>query len=78
MQSYIKHSERMLLMRISVKPVSLVIVQIYMPTENYSEEKIEEIYEEMDKVLNKVKEKEYLIIMGDWNIRIERGTDEGE
>ncbi|XKL59324.1 hypothetical protein PGB90_000340 [Kerria lacca] len=45
-QSYIQHSERIILVRVEVKPVPIVLVQVYMPIGSYSEEEIEEIYEE--------------------------------
>ncbi|XKL62331.1 hypothetical protein PGB90_002164 [Kerria lacca] len=59
-KSYMQHSERILLVRIAVKLVQTLLIQV-MPTESYSEEEIEEIYEEMDEVLSKVKGIENLI-----------------
>ncbi|XKL69414.1 hypothetical protein PGB90_007183 [Kerria lacca] len=72
-QSYIQHSERIILVRIEAKPVPIVLVQVYMPTGSYSDEEIKEIYEELDEVLIGVKGKENLIIMGDWNARVGEG-----
>lgn len=38
-----------------------------MPTSNSSERELEEVYEGIEKVIEKVKGDENLIIMGDWN-----------
>lgn len=38
-----------------------------MPTTNSSEEELEEVYENVDKLIENVKGEENLIVMGDWN-----------
>lgn len=53
------------------------IIQIYAPTEGSEGTKVEEFYDELQKVVDRVREKaRYVIIMGDWNARI--GEDEAK
>ena len=37
-------SDRILLIRLNVKPVNITIIQVYMPTTKHEEEEVEETY----------------------------------
>ena len=60
-------SDRMMMVRIQAEPVNMVIVQIYMPTTDHDDEEVEKMYEQLEGVLDKMKGKENVVIMGDWN-----------
>jgi exonuclease III len=62
-----QHSDRLILVKIQADPVDLVIVQVYMPTSDHSDEEVEELYEEMEGLIAKEKGNDYLVILGDWN-----------
>ena len=47
---------------------------IYAPTSSYSEEEIEEHYEEIEMMLKEVKSTDVLIITGDFNAKIGKGS----
>ncbi|XP_025412828.1 craniofacial development protein 2-like [Sipha flava] len=66
-KGFVQYNERIILVKIETKPKDTIIVQAYMPTSNSSERELEEVYEGIEKVIEKVKGDENLIIMGDWN-----------
>ena len=43
-------SDRLMFVKISVKPVDIVLVQVYMPTANQDENEIEKLYEEISEI----------------------------
>ena len=74
----IQHNDRLILVKIQADPVDLVIVQVYMPTSDHSDEEVEELYEEMERLIGKEKGNDYLVIMGDWNAVVGEEKDENE
>jgi endonuclease/exonuclease/phosphatase family metal-dependent hydrolase len=51
-----------------VKPVSILIVQVYMPTSEYEDGEVEELYGIIEEILEEDgKGQTNTIIMGDWN-----------
>ncbi|KAL4084163.1 hypothetical protein QTP88_027996 [Uroleucon formosanum] len=66
-KGFVQYNDRIILVKIETKPKDTIIVQVYMPTFNSSERELEEVYEGIEKVIEKVKGDENLIIMGDWN-----------
>ena len=51
----------------------LVITQTYMPTSGYKDEEVEEVYEQLQEVMDTVKKNVDLIILGDWNAVVGEG-----
>jgi hypothetical protein len=43
-------SDRLMFVKISAKPVDIVLVQVYMPTTNHDDNEIEKLYEEISEV----------------------------
>ena len=64
------------MIRIETKPVDTVVLQVYMPTTDYEDEKVEDVYEDITEVIKKVRGEENLIILGDWNAVVGEGEDE--
>ena len=54
-------------------PLNLAVVQVYAPTADSSDEEIERFYEDLEKVLNELPNKDIKVIVGDWNAKV--GTD---
>ena len=63
-------SKRNILAKFKGAPFNMSILQTYAPTSDYSEEEIEEYYEEVNKTLKTVKSDEILIVMGDLNAKV--------
>ena len=52
------------------KPANIIIVQLYAPTNDHSDEEIEEFYADVKKALKQVKSGYILIVMGDMNAKV--------
>lgn len=66
-KGYIQCDDRIILVKFQTKPKDTIVVQVYMPTTNSSDEEVEEVYENIDKIIENVKGEENLVVMGDWN-----------
>ncbi|XP_039290975.1 craniofacial development protein 2-like [Nilaparvata lugens] len=74
-KSYMLFSDRIILIKLESAGEHIAIMQLYMPTSGYSDEDLEEVYEQIEEVLNYVKDNETLIILGDWNAVVGEGRD---
>ena len=61
--------------RIETKPVETSVIQVYMSMTDYEDEEVEDVYEDITKVIKKARGEENLIILGDWNAVIGEGQD---
>lgn len=66
-------NERIILMKLHAQPFNIAILQLYAPTQDYSDEDLEQFYEEISQVLKQVKSTDVLIVMGDLNAKV--GSD---
>ena len=69
-------SDRLIMIKVSATPIDMVIIQVYMPTSDHADEEIEEMYEQIEKLINGVKGNTNLIVMGDFNASVGEGNDE--
>src|SRR6267154_1178952 len=64
-------SERIMIRRLKVAPISMLIVQIYAPCEDDKEEEIYRFYKRLDQVIGEYrKARECLVVMGDFNGKV--------
>ena len=70
-------SDRAMLMKLDAKPFKIAVIQVYAPTQDHSEEEVEEFYEQINNALKYVKSDEMLMIMGDWNAKVGREKIQG-
>ena len=70
-----KISDRLMLIKLETEPVRLVLIQVYMPTSECSDEEVEEMYEKLEELLDKQKGTDSVVIMGDWNAVIGEGRE---
>ena len=52
------------------KPFNITVIQVYGPTSNTEEAEVEQIYEDLQDLLELTSKKDVLFIIGDWNIKI--------
>ena len=71
----VQHSERLVLVKVQAEPVDLVIIQVYMPTSAHEDTEVEEIYEQLNDLIEEEKGSDNLVVMGDWNSVIGEGQD---
>ncbi|XP_023213563.1 craniofacial development protein 2-like [Centruroides sculpturatus] len=67
--------DRILMIKIKSDPMDMMIFQVYMPTGDYDDEEVEEIYDQIEDVIENDKTKKCLIVMGDWNASVGEGGD---
>uniref|UniRef100_A0A8D8WNZ2 Craniofacial development protein 2 n=1 Tax=Cacopsylla melanoneura TaxID=428564 RepID=A0A8D8WNZ2_9HEMI len=64
----IPKSDRVIAMKITSDPVDTLIIQVYMPTSNATDDFVDEIYKQIEEVIEENgKGQIKTIIMGDWN-----------
>jgi hypothetical protein len=62
------HSDRLMCIKLSANPVDLLVIQVYMPTSNHTDEEVEELYDEISDILQQEgRGKVNAIVMGDFN-----------
>ncbi|KAI5724481.1 hypothetical protein M8J77_003182 [Diaphorina citri] len=67
-KNVVLYNNRIMLIKLQLnEKEELDIIQIYMPTSGYTDEVIEEMYEQIDDVWEMVGSNEKAIILGDWN-----------
>ena len=49
------------------KPFNITVIQVYAPTKNAEEFKVEQFYEDLQDLLELTPKKDVLFIIGDWN-----------
>ena len=63
-------SRRLIAIRLRAKPFNITIIQAYAPTTDYSDEEVEDFYEQLQEVLDKTPKTDILVVQGDWNAKV--------
>ena len=63
-------NDRMISVHFQGKPFNIMIIQVYAPTSNAEEAKVEWFYEDLQDLLELTPKKDVLFIIGDWNAKI--------
>ena len=63
------------MVKFDAKPIPLVIIQVYAPTTEYSEDCLEEFYKDMREAMDQTKTTDLVIVMGDLNAKVGKGKD---
>ena len=63
-------SDRVMLVKLQGKPFNINLIQVYAPTKEYSEDINEAFYEQVETAFKYIKNKEYTIVMGDFNAKV--------
>ena len=56
--------------RFQVKPLNIMVIQVYPPTSNAEEAEVERFYEDLQDLLELTPPKDVLFIIGDWNTKV--------
>ncbi|XP_072016995.1 craniofacial development protein 2-like [Amphiura filiformis] len=73
--SYNPISDRLITVRLLAKLKPITILQAYAPTSSHDDASIEEFYEQMQSVLDKIKKGDVCVVMGDMNAKVGEGED---
>ena len=63
--------KRMISVHFQGKPFSITVVQVYVPTSNAEEAEVEQFYEDLQDLLELTPKIDVLVIIGDWNAKVE-------
>ena len=63
-------NDRMFSVRFKGKPFNITVIQAYAPTSNAEEAKVEQVYEDLQDLLELTPKKDVLFIIGDWNAKV--------
>ena len=64
-------NDKMISVRFQGKPVNITVIQVYAPTSNAEEAEVEQLYEDLQDLLQLTAPKDVLFIIGDWNAKQE-------
>ena len=63
-------NDRMISVHLQGKPFNITVIQVYAPTSNAEETKVEQFYEDLQDLLKLTPKKDVLFIIGDWNAKV--------
>ena len=63
-------NDRMISVCFQGKPFNITVIQVYAPTSNAEEIEIEQLYEDLQDLLELTPKKDVLFIIGDWNAKV--------
>ena len=63
-------NDRMILVRFQSKPFNITVIQVYAPTTNAEEAKVEWFYEDLQDLLELTPKKEVLFIIRNWSAKV--------
>ena len=63
-------NDRMISVRFQGKPFTIRVIQVYAPTSNAEDAEVEQIYENLQDLLELTPKKDVLFIIGDWNAKV--------
>ena len=52
------------------KPFSIIVIQVYAPTNTTKEAEVEQFYEDLQDLIQLTPEKDVHVIIGDWNAKV--------
>ena len=63
-------NDRMISVHFQGKPFNITVIQVYAPTSNAEEAEVEQVYEDLQDLLELTPRKDVLFIIGDWNAEV--------
>ena len=63
-------NDRMISVHFQGKPFNVTAIQVYAPTTNAKEAKVELFYDDLQDLLEQIPKKDMLFITGDWNAKV--------
>ena len=67
---YSLKNDRMISVRFQGKPLNITVNQVYAPTSNAEEAEVEQVYEDLQDLLELTPKTDVLFIIGDWNAKV--------
>ena len=61
---------RLITIRLRAVSFNITIVQVYAPTSDYDDNETEELYDQLQNVIDQTPKKNILVVQGDWNAKV--------
>ena len=68
----ISKTTEMILVCFHGKPFSITVIQVYAPATNAEQTEVEQIYDDLQDLLELIPKKDVLFIIGDWKVEVKR------
>ena len=65
-------SSRLITIRLRAVPFNITIVQVYAQMSDYDDNEIEELYDQLQNVIDQTPKKDILVVQGDWSAKVGR------
>ena len=62
--------DKMISVRFQGKPFSIMLIKVYAPISNAEDAEVEQVYENLQELLELTPQKDVLFIIGDWNAKV--------
>jgi len=63
-------SDRLAMLSLQGKDNKFVFIQVYFPTSSHEDEEVEELYNQVQALVDKIPQRDFLFIMGDFNAKV--------
>ena len=63
-------NDRMISFRFQGKPLNITVIQVYAPNTNVEETEVEQLYDDLQDILELTPKKDVLFIIVDWNAKV--------
>ena len=63
-------SDRLAVLSLQGKDNKIVFIQVYFPTSNHPDKDVDELYDQIQKIIHNISQRDFLFIMGDFNARV--------
>ena len=62
-------SSRLMTVRLRASPFNITIIQVYAPTSSYDDSEVDELYRELQSLVDQTPKQDNLAAQGDWNAK---------
>ena len=63
-------SSRIITFLLNATPFNMTVIQVYAPTSDHDDSEVEDIYGQLQEVIEETPKKDNLIVLGDWNAKV--------
>ena len=69
-------SSKLISIRLRADPFNITTIQVFAPTTDYSDDQIEDLYSQLQRIIDQAPKKDILIVQGDRNAKVGKDTQE--
>ena len=62
--------------RLRASPFNITIIHVYAPTSSYDDSEVDEVYRELQSLVDQTPKQDILVVQCDWNAKVEEDAQE--